>query len=92
MLPKVISIWEMPPTSSWAIPPFKNCSFVYGQWDSLDAVGAAYITISNSILAFPIGQQFGVHAGTGPSTFYCSLWVSAHNRQPSTVSDNKSIK
>jgi hypothetical protein len=59
-----------------------HCSVEYGQWDSIDAVGAVNITVSNSIIAFPIGQQFGAHVETGPSTFYGNLWVSAHNRQP----------
>jgi hypothetical protein len=59
-----------------------HCSFAYGQWDTIDAVGAVNITVSNSIIAFPIGQQFGAHVETGPSTFYGNLWVSAHNRQP----------
>jgi hypothetical protein len=59
-----------------------HCSFAYGQWDTVDAVGAINITVSNSIIAFPIGQQFGAHVETGPSTFYGNLWVSAHNRQP----------
>jgi kynureninase len=59
-----------------------HCSFAYGQWDTVDAVGAVNITVSNSIIAFPIGQQFGAHVETGPSTFYRNLWVSAHNRQP----------
>lgn len=59
-----------------------HCSFAYGQWDTVDAVGAVNITVSNSIIAFPIGQQFGAHVETGPSTFYGNLWVSAHNRQP----------
>jgi len=59
-----------------------HCSVEYGQWDSVDAVGTVNITVSNSIIAFPIGQQFGAHVETGPSTFYGNLWVSAHNRQP----------
>ncbi|KAH8892275.1 polysaccharide lyase family 1 protein [Thozetella sp. PMI_491] len=59
-----------------------HCSFTYGQWDSIDAVGTVNLTVSNSIIAFPIGQQFGAHVETGPSTFYNNLWVSAHNRQP----------
>lgn len=59
-----------------------HCSFAYGQWDTIDAVGAVNITVSNSIIALPIGQRFGAHVETGPSTFYGNLWVSAHNRQP----------
>lgn len=59
-----------------------HCSFAYGQWDTVDAVGVVNLTVSNSIIALPIGQQFGAHVETGPSTFYANLWVSAHNRQP----------
>ncbi|KAG8169473.1 hypothetical protein KVR01_000218 [Diaporthe batatas] len=59
-----------------------HCSFAYGQWDTIDAVGVVNLTVSNSIIAFPIGQQFGAHIETGPSTFFGNLWVSAHNRQP----------
>ncbi|KAH8668473.1 polysaccharide lyase family 1 protein [Xylariales sp. PMI_506] len=59
-----------------------HCSVEFGQWDSIDAVGVVNLTVSNSIIALPIGQQFGAHVETGPSTFYRNLWVSAHNRQP----------
>jgi len=68
-----------------------HCSFAYGQWDTVDAVGAVNITVSNSIIAFPIGQQFGAHVETGPSTFYGNLWVSAHNRQPLSKDDTQFI-
>jgi hypothetical protein len=68
-----------------------HCSFAYGQWDTVDAVGAVNITVSNSIIAFPIGQQFGAHVETGPSTFYANLWVSAHNRQPLSKDDTQFI-
>ena len=59
-----------------------SCSIEYGQWDSLDAVKAATFTVSNCIIAMPIGQQFGAHVEGGPATFLRNLWVSAHNRQP----------
>ncbi|KAJ5675714.1 hypothetical protein N7462_008611 [Penicillium macrosclerotiorum] len=68
-----------------------HCSIEYGQWDSIDAVGAVNITVSNSIIAVPIGQQFGAHVETGPSTFYRNLWVSAHNRQPLSKDDTQYI-
>ncbi|KUI53467.1 putative pectate lyase C [Cytospora mali] len=68
-----------------------HCSFAYGQWDTIDAVGAVNITVSNSIIAFPIGQQFGAHVETGPSTFFGNLWVSAHNRQPLSKDDTQYI-
>jgi hypothetical protein len=59
-----------------------HCSIEYGQWDSIDAVKTANFTVQNSIIANPIGQQFGAHVEGGPSTFYRNLWVNAHNRQP----------
>jgi hypothetical protein len=59
-----------------------HCSFAYGVFDSVDAVGTKNVTVSNSIIADPIGQQFGAHVETGPSTFYRNLWVNVHNRQP----------
>ncbi|RDW56662.1 hypothetical protein BP6252_14048 [Coleophoma cylindrospora] len=68
-----------------------HCSFGYGVYDTIDAVGAVNITVSNSIIAFPIGQQFGAHVETGPATFYRNLWVSAHNRQPLSKSNTQFI-
>lgn len=68
-----------------------HCSVAYGQWDSIDGVGAVNITVSNSIIAFPIGQQFGAHIETGPATFYGNLWVSAHNRQPLAKSNTQFV-
>jgi len=59
-----------------------HCSFAFGEWDSVDAVGAVNFTVQNCIIADPIGQQFGAHVETGPATFYNTLWVNAHNRQP----------
>jgi hypothetical protein len=59
-----------------------HCSFEYGEFDSVDAVGTVNVTVQNSIIADPIGQQFGAHVEVGPSTFYRNLWVNAHNRQP----------
>jgi hypothetical protein len=59
-----------------------HCSFEFGEWDSVDAVGAVNFTVQNCIIADPIGQQFGAHVETGPATFYNNLWINAHNRQP----------
>jgi hypothetical protein len=59
-----------------------HCSIEYGQWDSFDAVKAVNFTVQNTIIANPIGQQFGAHVEGGPSTFYRNLWVNGHNRQP----------
>jgi hypothetical protein len=59
-----------------------QCSFEYGVFDGVDAVGTTNFTVSNSIIADPIGQQFNAHIEVGPSTLYRNLWVNAHNRQP----------
>ena len=68
-----------------------HCSIEYGQWDSIDVVSTTNLTVSNSIIALPIGQQFGAHLEGGPATFYRNLWVSAHNRQPLAKSDTQYI-
>ncbi|KAF7306503.1 Polysaccharide lyase family 1 protein [Mycena indigotica] len=68
-----------------------HCSVEYGVWDSIDAVGTANVTVSNSIIAYPIGQQFGAHLETGPATWYRNLWVSGHNRQPLTKANTQYI-
>ncbi|KAF9068832.1 polysaccharide lyase family 1 protein [Rhodocollybia butyracea] len=68
-----------------------HCSVAYGVFDSVDAVGAVNVTVSNSIIALPIGQQFGAHLETGPATWYANLWVSAHNRQPLTKANTQYI-
>ncbi|KAG9247214.1 hypothetical protein BJ878DRAFT_209106 [Calycina marina] len=53
------------------------------QWDSADVVWVTNITISNSITAFPISQQFVAHIEGNQNQAYCqNLWVSAHNRKP----------
>jgi hypothetical protein len=68
-----------------------HCSIEYGVYDSIDAVGAVNVTVSNSIIALPIGQQFGAHLETGPVTWFGNLWVSAHNRQPLTKANTQYI-
>ncbi|KAK8085485.1 fibronectin [Apiospora hydei] len=68
-----------------------HCSLAYGQWNSIDAVKVANLTVSNSIIALPIGQQFGAHIEGGPTTFHQNLWVSAHNRQPLAKGDTQFI-
>lgn len=68
-----------------------HCSLAFGVFDTIDAVGAVNVTVSNSIIALPIGQQFGAHLETGPSTWYANLWVSAHNRQPLSKANTQYI-
>jgi hypothetical protein len=68
-----------------------NSQVEFGQWDSIDAVSTVNLTVSNTIIALPIGQQFGAHLEGGPATFYRNLWVSAHNRQPLAKSNTQYI-
>ncbi|KAH6673876.1 polysaccharide lyase family 1 protein [Halenospora varia] len=68
-----------------------HCSIAYGQWDSIDGVSITNITISNSIIAFPIGQQFGAHIEGNQATYYGNLWVSGHNRQPLSKANSQYI-
>lgn len=68
-----------------------HCSLAYGRWNSIDAVRVANLTVSNSVIALPVGQQFGAHIEGGPTTFYRNLWVSAHNRQPLAKGDTQFV-
>ena len=61
---------------------FDHVSVEFGRWDNIDSVGAKNITVQNSIIADPIGQQFGVHTETGPYTWYQDLFANSHNRNP----------
>jgi hypothetical protein len=61
---------------------FDHCSFEFGQWDTVDGVGCANVTVQYCIIADPINQQFGAHIEGGNVTWYRNLWVNAHNRQP----------
>jgi hypothetical protein len=61
---------------------FDHCSFEFGQWDTVDGVGCANVTVQNCIIADPINQQFGGHIEGGNVTWYQNVWVNAHNRQP----------
>jgi hypothetical protein len=70
---------------------FDHVSVEFGQWDDLDAVGATDITIQNSIIADPIGQQFGAHVETGPFTWYHDIFANSHNRNPLSKDDTQFI-
>lgn len=61
---------------------FDHVSVEFGQWDDVDSVGATDITIQDSIIADPIGQQFSAHTETGPYTWYQDVFANAHNRNP----------
>lgn len=46
---------------------FDHISVEFGQWDDIDAVGASDITIQDSIIADPIGQQFAMPLPWAPA-------------------------
>lgn len=70
---------------------FDHVSVEFGQWDDIDSVGASNITFQNSIIADPIGQQFGAHTETGPYTWYHDLFANSHNRNPLAKADTQFI-
>lgn len=70
---------------------FDHISVEFGQWDDIDSVGASNITFQNSIIADPIGQQFGAHTETGPYTWYHDLFANSHNRNPLAKADTQFI-
>lgn len=70
---------------------FDHVSVEFGSWDDIDAVGAKDITIQDSIIADPIGQQFGAHTETGPFTWYHDLFANSHNRNPLAKADTQFI-
>jgi autotransporter-associated beta strand protein len=63
---------------------FDHVSIEFAQYDDIDAVGSSAITVQNSIIGNPIGQQFGAHTETlgGTYAWYDNLFASSHNRNP----------
>ena len=61
---------------------FDHVSIEFGKWNDIDSVGAKNITVQDSIIADPIGQQFGAHTETGPYTWYHDVFANSHNRNP----------
>jgi hypothetical protein len=70
---------------------FDHVSVEFGRWDDVDSVGATDITIQDSIIADPIGQQFSAHTETGPYTWYQDVFANAHNRNPLAKADTQFI-
>ena len=70
-----------------------HISIEFAQYDSIDAVGATNITVQNSIVADPTGQQFGAHTEMtgGFFTWYGNLWANAHGRQPLAKSNTQYV-
>jgi hypothetical protein len=63
---------------------FDHVSIEFAQWNNIDAVGCDNVTIQNSIIADPIGQQFNAHTEFvgGHFTWYNDIFANAHNRSP----------
>jgi autotransporter-associated beta strand protein len=61
-----------------------HVSIEFAQYDNIDAVTTNNVTVQNSILADPIGQQFNAHMEslTGTDLFLNDLFANAHNRSP----------
>ena len=72
---------------------FDHVSIEFAQYDSIVAVGATNITVQNSIIADPTGQQFGAHTEMtgGFFTWYGNLWANAHGRQPLAKSNTQYV-
>jgi hypothetical protein len=72
---------------------FDHVSIEFAQYDSIDAVGATNITVMNSIVADPTGQQFGAHTEMtgGFFSWYGNLWANAHGRQPLAKSNTQFV-
>lgn len=70
---------------------FDHVSIEFGQWNNIDSVGAKNITVQNSIIADPIGQQFGAHTETGPYTWYHNIFANSHNRNALAKSNTQFI-
>jgi hypothetical protein len=72
---------------------FDHVSVEFAQYDSIDAVGATNITVMNSIVADPTGQQFGAHTEMtgGFFSWYGNLWANAHGRQPLAKSNTQFV-
>ncbi|GAA4629442.1 hypothetical protein GCM10023196_050380 [Actinoallomurus vinaceus] len=70
---------------------FDHVSVEFAKWDDIDAVGASNITIQDSIIADPIGQQFGAHTEGGPFTWYHDVFANSHNRNPLAKADTQYI-
>jgi hypothetical protein len=68
-----------------------HVSIEFAKWNNIDAATGdwqthpiADITVQNSIIADPIGQQFGAHteAPNGTWSWFNNLFANSHNRNP----------
>lgn len=70
---------------------FDHVSVEFAKWDDIDAVGAKDITWQESVIADPIGQQFGAHTEGGPFTWYHDVFANSHNRNPLAKGDTQYV-
>src|SRR5215510_2708020 len=68
-----------------------HVSIEFAKWNNIDAATGDWqtfpinnITVQNSIIADPIGQQFGAHteAPSGTWSWFNNLFANSHNRNP----------
>jgi hypothetical protein len=73
-----------------------HSSFEFGPWNNIDAVSDDWqarpvtnITIQDSIIADPTGQQFGAHMESVASqhAWYRNVFANSHNRNPLAKAD-----
>jgi pectate lyase len=73
-----------------------HCSFEFGPWNNIDAVSDDWeahpvtnITIQDSLIADPTGQQFGAHMESVASqqAWYRNIFANSHNRNPLAKAD-----
>ncbi|HYG21154.1 MAG TPA: autotransporter-associated beta strand repeat-containing protein [Verrucomicrobiae bacterium] len=59
-------------------------SLEFGPWNNVGGVNADNLTIMRSLIADPIGQQFGAHMERigGKITWYQNIFANGHGRQP----------
>jgi len=68
-----------------------HCSIEFAPWNNIDGVSDDWqnhpvnnITVQNSLIADPTGQQFGAHteAVNGTWSWYYNIFANSHNRNP----------
>jgi pectate lyase len=73
-----------------------HCSFEFAPWNNIDAVSDDWevhpvtnITIQDSLIADPTGQQFGAHMESVSSqhAWYRNIFANSHNRNPLAKAD-----
>ena len=73
-----------------------HCSFEFAPWNNIDAVSDDWqahpvtnITIQDSLIANPTGQQFGAHMESVSSqhAWYRNIFANSHNRNPLAKAD-----